>query len=270
MKRLLAFAIAICIVFPVWGQLYKKMAHVADSLGFELPKRYGISVSLYKQIQQMSITEINVGNLDLGTTGQIVNIRDSYIRNTTISAQARGDMWILPFVNVYAMVGKVTTFNDLRFKFNINIPPIPGLTEGDFRTIERAQLVNINGTIIGAGTVIAFGYKKLFCNINLSWARTYLDELDSKQKAFIAFPMVGVVTKFANLFLGTIYLNSGQTNKGAFMSTNGDLVNYNLKFEAHQWNYNIGINKSIDNWAFSIIQGFGSRNNTIIEVAYRF
>ncbi|GAA3568854.1 hypothetical protein [Snuella lapsa] len=253
-------------LFPLMKSLLKK----ADSLGFEFPKTYGISASMYHQKQKMDISKITVGNIILNDSDDFVNIDNSTIENTTLSTQVRTDVWVLPFLNVYGMVGRVTTFNNLRLRFNLDVPPIPGLTEGDFRTLERDQLVNINGTVLAFGTILAGGYKNVFININLSWASTSLEELDSKQKAFAAFPMIGLQTKFANIFVGGLYLDSGQENKGSFVSGAGEVTNYEVEFQSQQWNYNIGLNKSIGNWSLSIIQGFGERNSSIIEVGYRF
>ncbi|MBN1184959.1 MAG: hypothetical protein JXB49_21925 [Bacteroidales bacterium] len=250
--------------------LMKRMLSKADSMGIEFPKPYCLSAGMYQQNQVMKIKQITVGTFVLNDKDDYVNIDNSSIKNTTMSAQFRADVWVLPFLNIYGMAGRVTTFNDLSLRFNINVPPIPGLTQGDFLTIEREQLVNINGTVLAYGTVLAGGYKKLFINVNLSWARTYLEELDSWQKAFAAFPMLGLQTNLANFFVGAMYLNSGQVNKGSFESEGGQITNYEVKFESKQWNYNVGLNKFIGNWSLNVIQGFGERKSSIIEVGYRF
>lgn len=253
-------------IFPLMSDMLQK----ATDMGIEFPKPYGISASMYHQNQQMRIKTITVGDLRLDDEDDFVNINNSTIENTTIASQVRGDVWILPFINVYGMVGRVTTFNNLRLRFNLDVPAIPGLTEGDFSVIERDQLVNINGTVLAYGTVLAAGYDKLFVNVNLSWASTRLEELGSTQDAFAAFPMVGLQTKFANVFVGGIYLNSGQSNEGSIVAENGSVTNYVLEFESQNWNFNLGFNKTIGNWSMSVIQGFGERNSSIIEVGYRF
>lgn len=253
-------------IFP----LMSGMLEQATAMGIEFPKPYGVSASMYQQNQKMQINTISVGNLQLDDVDDFINIANSTIENTTVASQVRGDVWVLPFVNIYGMVGRVTTFNNLRLRFNLGVPPIPGLTGGDFRVLERDQLVNINGTVLAYGTVLAGGYKKFFVNVNLSWASTRLEELGSRQDAFAAFPMIGLQTKFANVFIGGLYLNSGQSNRGSFESENGTVTNYVLEFEAQNWNFNLGFNKSIGNWSMSVIQGLGERNSSIIEVGYRF
>lgn len=253
-------------LFPLMKNIIEK----ADSMGIEFPAPYGLSAGMYKQNQKMEIKQISVGSIVLDDKNDFVNIANSSIENTTMSSQLRADVWVLPFMNLYGMVGRVTTFNDLRLRFNLSVPPIPGITQGDLRTLERDQLVNINGTVIAVGTVLAGGFKKVFVNVNISYASTYLEELESRQKALAVFPMAGIQTKLANFFVGALYLNSGQVNKGSFESEGGVIIDYEVAFESRQWNYNIGFNKAVGDWAFSVIQGFGQRSSSIIEVGYRF
>lgn len=253
-------------VFP----LMKGMVEKAEEQGIEFPKPYGVAASIYYQNQKMEIEKISVGQIVIEDNTSLVNIKDSRITNTTLTTQARGDVWILPFMNVYGMVGKVTTFNDIRLKFNLDIPAIPGLTEGDFRTLERNELANVNGTVLAYGTVLAGGYGKLFVNVNLTWATTNLKEVNSSQRAFVALPMIGMQTKLANFFVGGMYQNIGNTNKGSFISASGEITQYNLEFVSNRWNFNLGFNKSIGNWSFNLIQGLGNRTNGVIELGYRF
>lgn len=253
-------------VFPLMQGIVKK----AEQQGIEFPKPYGVAASIYYQNQKMEIEKITVGQIVIEDNTSLVNIKDSQITNTTLTTQARGDVWVLPFMNVYGMVGKVTTFNDIRLKFNLDIPPIPGFTEGDFRTLERNELANVNGTVLAYGTVLAGGYGKIFVNVNLTWATTNLKEVNSSQRAFVALPMIGLQTKLANFFVGGMYQNIGNTNKGSFISSSGETVPYNLEFVSNRWNFNLGFNKSIGNWSFNLIQGLGNRTNGVIELGYRF
>lgn len=253
-------------LFPLMHKLVAK----AKSQGAEFPKPFGITGSIYWQKMPMEIERVQIGNLLLEENGNIINVKDSKIENTTLTTQARADLWVLPFLNIYVMAGRVTTFNDINLRINLNVPPIPGLTPGDVKTIERGQIANVNGSVVAFGTVLAGGYKKIFANVNITWAQTHLNELKSEQKAFVAVPMVGYTTKFANLFVGAMYQNNGQQNKGNFTNSEGDLISYQIDYRSKKWNMVVGINKSFGPWQINIIQGFGARTNGIIEVGYRF
>ena len=125
----------------------KGLVRRVDSLSIEFPKPYGLSAGMYQQNQQMNVKPITVGNRVLNDGDDFVNIDHSRIENTTMSAQMRADIRLLPFVNGYGRDGRVTTIKDLSLRFKFNVPPIPGITDGDFNTLEREELVNINGTV---------------------------------------------------------------------------------------------------------------------------
>ena len=46
----------------------------------------------------------------------------------------------------------------------------------------------------------------------------------------------------------------------------GEITNYEVEFDSRR--YNIGFNKSIENWSFSVIQGIGERTISSIEAVY--
>lgn len=241
----------------------------AVKAGAIFPKPYGISGSIYHQQQEMEIKKIRLGDVEISEDGGIIDFDDSKIRNTVTTSQFRADVWLLPFVNFYGMVGRVNSFNDIDLSINLNPPPgSPNL--GDIQLLKERSIANINGTVAAFGTVLAGGYGKVFVNINLTWAKTWLNEVNSSQKAFVAFPMAGLSTKFANLFVGSIYQNTGQFNRGSFVGSNNQITKYELQFRASRWNYVVGLNKSIGPWSIIMSQGFGKRTNSLIEVGYRF
>jgi len=251
--------------FPLMRDFKKR----AEAAGAEFPKPYGVAGSMYYQQQNMAITRIQIGSISLSQDNGVIDFDDSNIRNTVISTQLRADVWVLPFVNLYGMAGRVTTFNDIRLNISLNPPP-GSPSAGDIELMRERTIANINGTVGGVGSVIAAGYGKFFVNVNVTWAQTWLDEVNSIQRSFVAFPMTGIATSFANIFVGAIYQDTGQVNKGSFVGTSGQSVNYELKFSAKQWNYIVGLNKSIGNWSMVIMQGFGGRTNSVVEVGFRF
>lgn len=63
-----------------------------------------------------------------------------------------------------------------------------------------------------------------------------------------------------------LHLNSGQVSRGSFVLEAGEITNYEVEFDSRR--YNIGFNKSIENWSFSVIQGIGERTISSIEAVY--
>ncbi len=250
--------------------LMRGFVEQAEAMGAEFPKPYGIAASMYYQRMNMSIQRVSLGDIVLDPSEGIIDFDGSEIQNTVISSQARADVWVLPFMNVYGMLGRVTTFNDIGLQINLNTDPIPGITPGDITLFERQEIANINGRVLGIGTVLAGGYQNFFANVNITWAKTYLEEVDSYQQSFVVFPMVGISSDFANFIAGAIYQDSGQVNKGSFTNSSGTTTRYEVEYDAKLWNFTVGLNKSIGNWSIVIFQGFGARTNSAIEVGYRF
>ncbi len=249
--------------------LMRKFKQKALAAGAEFPKPYGIAGSMYFQQQQMKIVKIRLGSIELSEDNGVIDFDDSEIRNTVISSQIRADVWVLPFVNLYGMAGRVNSFNDIDLTINLNPPP-GAPSQGTINLLRENAIAGISGTVVGLGTVVAGGYGKVFANVNVTWAQSWLDQVNSVQKSFVAFPMIGLTTGFANLFVGGIYQNIGQVNKGTINGSGGVPINYELEFSAQQWNYCIGFNKSIGHWSMVMMQGFGARTNSVVEVGYRF
>jgi hypothetical protein len=252
-------------LFPLMHKFKQK----AIEAGAEFPKPYGIAGSMYFQQQQMEITKIRLGALELSEDNGVIDFDNSSIRNTVISSQVRADMWVLPFVNIYGMLGRVNSFNDIDLTINLNPPP-GSPSQGEINLLRENSIAGITGTVAGFGTVVAGGYGNMFANVNITWAQSWLDEVNSIQKSFVAFPMVGTTTKLANLFVGAIYQNLGQVNKGTIGTPGGQQLNYELEFSAQKWNYCVGFNKQIGHWSMVMMQGFGARTNSVVEVGYRF
>lgn len=109
--------------------------------GYALPLPVGITVIGVNNVQDQDITELNIA---LGKG--VVPPEDVELRpfpavtidstSDTTSLQIKGDLWVLPFLNVYATLGKIT--GDANITVNIDLadaeeicipnplPPLPG------------------------------------------------------------------------------------------------------------------------------------------------
>jgi hypothetical protein len=121
--------------FPLMRTFKEK----ALKAGAEFPKPYGISGSMYYQQQRMDISKIRLGNIEISEEGGIIDFDESNIRNTVTTTQFRGDVWILPFVNVYGMLGRVTSFNDFDLSINLN-PPVGSPDIGDINLLKERSI----------------------------------------------------------------------------------------------------------------------------------
>jgi hypothetical protein len=115
--------------FPIWGE-------DLINRGYALPRPIGLSIIGVDNTQDQGITELN---LKLGKGA--VPPRDEVLRpfpavtidssSATQSVQLKADVWLLPFLNVFASLGKVT--GDASLSVNIDLADAPELCIPDPR-----------------------------------------------------------------------------------------------------------------------------------------
>jgi hypothetical protein len=135
--------------FPLWG------AKVIER-GYELPLPIGLNIQWLSQSQDMSFKDLHLGvnNSGLVDVSDFIKIGKSNI--VSHMAQFRADLWILPFLNVYGLVGGGTNAVDV----TIGAP------------VEFKAVVDRDALLAGFGGNVSFGVQRYFAVVdgNLSWA----------------------------------------------------------------------------------------------------
>jgi hypothetical protein len=141
-------------VFPIWGRK-------AIEKGFDLARPLGLNVIGVYVDQNIAIS-----NLGLSTGENPIQATDfigfGTNTSTVTTANLRADLWVLPFLNVYAIggVAKANTTVEV-------VAPI-GFTSS----------VDQNGTYFGTGLTAAVGVKRFFVSVDQNWTWTKLEKLD--------------------------------------------------------------------------------------------
>ncbi len=136
-------------LFPIWG---KKVVE----RGFDIPYPFGISGNFLGQRFDVTIDDLqlSLGDADLVPFG-IVKFKAADTK--LLTGNVRGDLWVLPFLNVSLMYG------DGRGETTVVLEqPIPFSTKVDFR-----------GTYYGFGILGAFGIDRYFFTVD--WSQTWFD-----------------------------------------------------------------------------------------------
>lgn len=135
--------------FPIFAkQAYKK--------GFDIPFTYGLSIAYYTQVQDVLInrTLIGLNNSEQIDVSGVVNF--GTIESRANALTIRPDMWVFPFLNVYAIFGTGTTETT-----------VPLVRPVDFSTVQ-----NFNVNSYGFGATLAGGFGPVFVvvdnNINFA------------------------------------------------------------------------------------------------------
>jgi hypothetical protein len=152
--------------------------------GVELPRPFGIGVNAIFMERDISVTDVSVkvGNLP----SQSISDRfDFEVSNRTTLSMARLDAWVLPFLDVYLMLGETRTDTSLSTTFNLRPPlgdPVPVTVETDQK---------VDGPLYGGGATVVFGGDAWFAMADANYSRSDLDTFDGTIDAWFLSSRLG-------------------------------------------------------------------------------
>lgn len=191
--------------FPIWGDKVKKR-------GFNIPYPVGVGLNPYIGSQLINISDLKVGFNDQEPV-PFDFIKFGEVKATLQSVNTRLDLWVLPFLNVYGILGGVWA------KTHVNVvEPIQFSTTADFK-----------GYTYGLGTTIAGGYHGIVSinDINHTW--TSMDKIEGKVKTWMITPRLGYNFMFPNKKDQTITVWVGTTGFFVNRTTEGSIYIGDLK-----------------------------------------
>ncbi|WP_198150189.1 hypothetical protein [Agarivorans gilvus] len=290
--RILEKRVNVDRIFPFMGDLVRRQ-------GIDLPLPYGISVAYRNQQMNFGFSSFDLG---LGSLGMVNLDKDfdpdkSFAEVTAESFSLRGDVYILPFWNVYGLLGKVkvtaeidadytaNTMNEVKDTLNSRVP---GLGTGVCNTLAENGLpfcdagrlrvpLNLDYDVVGLGTTLAVGYREYFASLNMTWAATRLEGLnDWGDTLFSAQPMLGYqfVDYRAQFLIGAEYqaLDAKMTGSlGNVDALNGEFL-YDIGVKLNSWAYLIGFNKQLGkHYNITALYNKGeTRDAVTLSFGYRF
>jgi hypothetical protein len=235
------------------------LAEEARARGFDLPLPFGASLIVTRLGgRKIDVTDVRIGVegnpaqsvsqfLDLGSTSDVFN------------ANLKFDAWLLPFLNVYALIGYV--HNDSTTHARITLPapgPLPGNIE-----VEKDIETQLDGFIGGLGFTLAGGYKNFYMVFDCNYDQTDLG-FDNDFTATIASVRTGWNGRLGELPV-QLWLGVGNWDTAATATGHVDLDDgRRLKFEADQrpstnWMYDVGGNFE-----------FSKRFQLVVDVGFDF
>jgi len=211
-----------------WPHALPLLADEAVKRGYELPLPLGVSGLFYYVERDISISDLRIGvdGAPLRGVSDFVNLGS---RSHVSVAVARLDAWLLPFLNVYGLLGYV--HNETTTRGTVTIPtlgPRPGS-----RTFDTSGKTELNGFLGGAGLTLAAGYKNLFLLGDINYSQTDIG-FDDRFKALIGSVRTGwngkVLDTPVRLWVGAMYWGTKSTAKATVDVPNVGRVS----FEADQ------------------------------------
>ena len=276
-----------------WEHKLPFLAQKVIDEGYDLPLPYGVGLT-YANVDQAQLLR----DLEVGINGrevipfEFVSFENAISDSRSFSIKA--DTWLFPFMNVYAMVGKLDGQATMDIYLDgvgmldhldiscTGFPPNPLCDVLGDKTFLLPITTKFEGTTYGFGATLAGGWKGWFVAVPLNV--TYADMQGSSTDGlnYTATPRAGKVFNLGrkgnlSLFAGGNYLNSDLTIDGLYEF---DLPEGELSFDyiidqenKDNWNLLVGfhwdINKRIS-WSAEYNGFIGSRDAIISSINWRF
>ena len=293
-------------ILPIWGD-------EARARGYDLPLPFGVSVSHMNIRQNINVDSINFNGLGWDSyqlPSSLFDIKVDKTRQKSKTDTLKLDMWLLPFMNVYGIVGH--TKGSSLSKVSVNSDPskypmgsmdwiIARVVKGMHDSGQLQDLdfkLKFKGTTYGAGTTFVGGYEDWFAMVDMNYTQTRFDILDGSIDAFTLSPRVGyrftipaidalhMAPSKLNVWVGSMYQDVQQEFKGSLSDLNmpsnlAGLMNIadpdgKGRFDVKQhlqspWNVLVGAQYEITR-NFNVLTeiGFAERNSFFVSGEYRF
>ena len=217
------------------------MADEALKRGHELPLPFGVGLILTGiDNREIDVSDVRIGVDD--STQSVSEFATLGSTSTVFNSNLRFDTWLLPFLNVYALVGYV--HNESATDIHVVLPG-PGPLPGDI-SVDTQVDTSLDGYVGGVGMTLAGGYKWFFVVADYNYSRADLG-FDDNFTARIGSLRAGWQGKAGGRPLQT-WLGVGKWDTAATASGHADLDDgRRLTFEADQhprteWMYELGVN----------------------------
>lgn len=166
-------------VLPIWGEK-------ATNLGYSLPYSAGLSVQYFGQRSDLIIEDLMIGfnNSPMIDLDEVVRFEKAVA--TAEAVTVRPDIWLFPFLNIYAILGKSSASTDIGF--GIWVPN----GSNEFVQITSAQTkVDFSATSFGIGMTPTIGLGGGFMALDLNVAWTDVPQLSRPARTFVFGPRFG-------------------------------------------------------------------------------
>jgi hypothetical protein len=226
--------------------------------GIKIPNPLGLGLSFYNQTQpyQIESLEVMFPGLDPSL------LQDFEVANETTSYHIRLDYWVLPFLNIFGLVGNIDSSTTIGLSdLDIGLP----IQIDDFKA-------NLDGTVYGAGLVLAYGGEKWFTTLAYSITETDLDVADSSVSAWVLEPRLGLRLSRGAVWIGAMYQRAEEEHRGVFDLPFVGEIPFHVKLrELEPWNFVLGGTAALgDHWVLILQGGFGERKAALAAIEYRF
>ena len=245
-----ALAVLICLALPALGEEARMLPFLGEEArkrGYELPEPFGVGLVYYKLQRDIEVTDVRVGRngappvsasqfADLGSTSDVDNVN------------LKADVFLLPFLNVYGIVGKIKNESDTHIR--VTLPPlVPGRPD---RILQTTVPTSLEGTVKGVGVTLAGGYQSFFGALDVNRAKADIG-FNEKLKAVVSSARVGwngtAGGRPLRAWVNATYWDTFAIVKGSVADPDGGTLDFEVEQgPKHPWTYGVGFSYAWRKW----------------------
>jgi hypothetical protein len=247
-------------IFPLWKSLL-------DGKKFLPP--YGINLVLFDLSGQWDVKNFSaaVGGNELASLSGKADVHP-------FTYGARADVWVFPFLNVFATAGGV--------KLNVQVTgfDLPlGVTGGRPPEVVRGDVyfdLNLTGYYGGGGVVLMYAWQSYFVSADYSSVWTHLESSQSdvsgnELRTDTASFRVGYNAGPVQPYIGARWVKKIDHFEGTVGGPGDQPLTFAVDLQAPAWNYQVGIHSIVARRFELVVEaGFGQRTHGLVNLGYRF
>ncbi len=216
----------------------------------ELPLPLGIGVTYYHQQQDYGLASLEVYPIPIPPE----LLSDVEVTNRINEINLKVDLWVLPFLNVFGIIG------DVSGETTVGLGPLLG-----------ELVVDYDGLAYGGGFTAAAGVKRFFGSLTTNFMLTDLKGDGSSVEAWLVTPKAGLRWTRAALWGGAVYQRAEEEHQGSIAVPPFGELGYRVVLkEKTPWNYLVGGQVGLaTHWVIEAEGGFGKRQHALITLTYR-
>ena len=240
------------------GPLFMK--HLVDEGDFFEP--WGIGLDFFTMDQQYDISSLQFQLPGVALPDPSLLEIDNNVDHLDI----KFDVWLTPFLNLFAIIGHVEAETIVDF----SKAPITGLP------VPLTQLpISYDGTVYGGGATLVYGSENWFTSLTTTWTDTDLGgQFESSVSSFSAQPRLGLVRDKWQFWVGGMYLDTEEDHRGTIQLPIPGVppVPFSVELEtSDEWNYAVGVSHVFSSRAHVSLEiGTGDRDHTLFNYTLRF
>jgi hypothetical protein len=230
-----------------WSSFLPLMGEEATKRGIELPLPFGAGLVYYHLDRDIRITDVRVGRNGAPPTSvsEFANLSSS---SNVDNVNLKVDAWILPFFNVYAILGYVWNTSDTHI--DVALPPL--LPSGSPRQKQMTVPTEIEGSVGGVGFTLAGGYGPYFMIVDANFAQADLG-FDNRFKAVVTSFRAGWNGKAGSrplrAWASATDWNTFATATGTVADPDGGTLAFEVdQGPAYRYTYGVGAQTSVVKW----------------------